>query len=216
MENEKQKDYRNILKSTKIRIFFAVSIILLFLISFVWSLSIQNKDDIPIKNYSTDNVIILAYQRTMIGGYNILIYGNGTAYYAPTNCSKSKAGRLSQEKVTEIINLFKENDFYNLKNQYGHEIQITDLGSDNVTIIINNVTKSVDVYGLGGPSSFREIVNKLRNATSNLPNVTENNSYELCHAMTTEFGRFDKDYYEANYDTIMDDCMRCFNSSYLP
>lgn len=179
--------------NSKTKILIGVLVVGVILAGGWWIWNYYSPNDFP-KQYTLSNITIYAYKSTMIGRYDIAIYGNGfTVYYGAGDCKKLgipcgvRYGTLSQDKVREIVHLFKKNNFLHLKEHYEPVIRSTDLGADYVRLEINNVTKTVEDYGKSSPSSFREIVNGLAKIPKLLSPVTNSEKLEeVCNLICKE------------------------------
>lgn len=144
------------------------------------------KNDFP-NNYEKNNVIIYSFLSTMVGRYDIVIYGNGSAYYLNgiqnSDNTGARAGILPEEKINELISMFKDKGFFCLNDNYEPFISGTDMGTQRVSITIGDVTKTVEDYGGSAPNQFRDIVKELENSVKDLPSVTQS---QVCGAIVTE------------------------------
>ncbi len=124
--------------------------------------------------YDTKNIIIHNSLSSMGGGYNLVIYGNGSAYYSThyLNQFGAKAGILSDQRINEIISAFRNNDFFCLKDDYSPIIYFTDAGTNTLSITIDGKTKSVENYGNSAPSNFYAITTVLGEGINELPWLT--------------------------------------------
>lgn len=197
-------------------IFLGILIPATFILISSYNLICLVKDDFP-QDYDIKNIIIYNSRSTMVGGYYITIYGDGSAYYLNHNVGRDKKleakfGILSQEKVKGIIDLFKDNNFVCLKETYGQLIPLTDMGTDYVSLTINGITKRVSDYGRSAPSSFREILNELRSSVEDLPQIKpeDTETYQFCRTIMEELGK------EPGVSTEywMDGCRSIVNASF--
>ena len=144
------------------------------------------------KNQDMNDTAAYYLRITQMGTSDLLIYGNGSAYYVnPINRSGpiAKQGVLSPEKTKYLIYLFYKNKFFSMKDEYDPPalLRMTDMGSDIVYIRVGNKTKFVDDYGGSGPSGFKKIISELLDSVKDLPDVKPENIESMCHAMVGEY-----------------------------
>jgi hypothetical protein len=201
----------------------AVLVVLWFLIGTYGDTLTCLEDRFP-EEYDVNSVIIYNYRSTMIGRYDIVIKGNGSAYYfndIPDNFAnieegwktESRHGILSQEKIKEIVDLFKENKFFCMKDDYDPLIYLfsaTDLGMDYVSFTINGMTKTVKDYGKSSPYPMRKIIYELRNSVKDSPQIEYKELREkMCNVIIEELSKVPK----VNTRYFMDYCLMVANSS---
>ena len=171
------------------------------------------------KNFEIDEVVIKCKQNTMLGGFHIIIYGNGAAFFLDerynedicwkdneTNdyfCFDARYGKLSNDTIQNLIDAFEKSGFYCLNNYYNDTTGRTECNYDYINITINNETKIVRDECQNAPSSFRNLFNQILKSVQKLPKVNENE----IEIFSNEISKLDIPYLNENY------VLYCLNST---
>ena len=198
----------------------------IFFLILLWILADYNRDynltcliqDGFPGDYNTQNVTIYNTYSSMMGGYSLVIYGNGSTYYLSIlHGSTARAGVLPQEKIGEIVNLFKDKKFFCLKDKYDNQdiFSLSEPDFTTLSFTIDGITKTVRSTRYGSspfpsyPQSIYEINDELGKSAVQLPQVKPENADDFCLALKKEI---DKENADLEYWTR--DCRIAVNVSY--
>ncbi|MCD6479084.1 MAG: hypothetical protein J7L44_04335 [Candidatus Diapherotrites archaeon] len=116
----------------------------------------------------------------------VTIFGNGTVkqvilYNRDRFTSEFKEGKISEDDVKRLLEVFKANNFFDLQDSY-EDLAILDLPGTDVSLKIDGKEKSVRLYGTAGPIQIQNIMREVRK-TIEKTELKESNDSSVCEIL---------------------------------